>query len=163
LSQVVIVAAVGRNGVIGVEGRLPWKIPEDLARFRRLTTGHVLVMGRSTFESIGRPLPDRLNVVLTRRSDWSAEGVAVAGSLEDALDLAHGSGRVAFVVGGAEVYRAALLLADRMELTEVDAEPKGDTFFPEVDWSRWIESSRDSHEGFSFVSYERAGIGQTAG
>jgi dihydrofolate reductase len=151
----VIVAAVGRNGVIGADGRLPWRIPEDLARFKRLTMGHSLVMGRKTFESIGRPLPGRNIIVLTRRTDWASYGVDVAGSLEGALEIARSRGEVAFVAGGAEVYRAAMAVADRMELTEVDAVPDGDTVFPDVDWSLWTETERESHDGFSFVTYDR--------
>lgn len=155
MSRVVIVAAVGRNGVIGVDGRLPWQIPDDLARFKQLTMGHVLVMGRATFESIGRPLPGRSTIVLTHRANWSHDGVEVAGSLERALALAAGREQDVFIAGGAEVYRSALGVADGMELTEVDAEPEGDTWFPEVDWSEWSEVRRISCEGFSFVSYER--------
>ena len=153
--RVVIVAAVGRNGVIGVDGRLPWKIPRDLARFKELTMGQALVMGRATFESIGRPLPGRDNIVLTRRPDWSHEGVDVAGSLADGLEIASSRGKDVFVAGGAEVYRSALDVADRLELTEVDAEPDGDTWFPVVDWSQWREVSRQTHPGFDFVSYDR--------
>ena len=156
MSRVVIVAAVGRNGVIGVDGRLPWRIPDDLARFKELTMGHSLVMGRATFESIGRPLPGRSTIVLTRRAGWSHEGVEVAKSLEEALASAAARSQDAFIAGGAEVYRSALDVADGMELTEVDAEPEGDTWFPEVDWSDWREVGRDTREGFSFVSYERS-------
>lgn len=151
----VIVAAVGRNGVIGIDGRLPWRIPDDLAHFKRLTLGNAVVMGRETFESIGRPLPGRTNIVLTRRPDWSHEDVDVAGSLEEALEIAGSCGQDAYVAGGAEVYRSALAKADRMELTEVEAEPEGDTWFPPVDWSRWHEENRDDHPGFSFVTYYR--------
>lgn len=158
-----IVSAVGRNGVIGTDGRLPWRIPEDMAHFKSLTMGQALVMGRATFESIGRPLPGRTTVVLTRNTDWTAEGVRVAASLDEALDIVDSLGLDAFIAGGAEVYRAALDVADRMELTEVDAEPEGDTHFPEVDWSRWREKSREPNEGFSFVTYERRGTASTKG
>lgn len=154
--QVTIVVAVARNGVIGAEGDLPWRLPEDLARFKRMTMGETLVMGRKTFESIGRPLPGRNTIVLTRRPDWAEEGVEVAGSLEHALAMAAERGQDLFVAGGAEVYRAALGVADRLELTEVDAEPDGDTFFPPVDWSRWTETAREQHPGFAFVTYDRA-------
>lgn len=150
-----IVAAVGRNGVIGVDGRLPWRIPEDLARFKDMTMGHALIMGRATFESIGRPLPGRSNIVLTRRDDWSAPGVDPVGSLQEALRLADSRGQDAFIAGGAEVYEMALRVADRMELTEVDAEPAGDTWFPEVDWAEWRETERLPNRGFTFVTYER--------
>ena len=155
-NRVVIVVAVGRNGVIGVEGGLPWRIPEDMARFKRLTMGHALVMGRETFASIGRPLPGRVNIVLTRRPEWSHEGVEVAGSLDDALAIAASRGQDAYIAGGAEVYQEGLAVADRIEMTEVDAEPDGDTWFPEVDWSQWRESSREPHPGFTFVTYDRA-------
>lgn len=153
--RTVIVAAVARNGVIGVDGRLPWRIPEDLARFKRITMGHALVMGRATFESIGRPLPGRTNIVLTRNEEWSHEGVEVAGSLDAALEIARARGQDVFVVGGSEVYQTALDVTDTLELTEVDAAPEGDTWFPNVDWSEWQETARETHEGFSFVTYER--------
>lgn len=152
--RVVIVAAIARNGVIGVDNGLPWRIPDDLARFKRLTMGNTLVMGRATFESIGHALPGRVNIVLTRRRSWQHEGVEVADSLEKALQMVP-EGQDAFIVGGAEVYRAALPEADRLELTEVDAEPDGDTFFPRVDWSVWEEIWREPHDGFEFVTYER--------
>lgn len=153
--RTVIVAAVARNDVIGVDGRLPWRIPEDLARFKRLTMGNAVVMGRETFESIGRPLPGRSNIVLSRRPDWSCQGVLVARSLEEALEIAASHDQDAYVAGGAEVYRTALRTADAMELTEVDAEPEGDTWFPPVDWSQWRETARERHPGFAFVTYER--------
>lgn len=153
--QTVIVAAVASNGVIGFEGRLPWSIPEDLARFKELTMGHALVMGRATFESIGRPLPGRTNIVLTRQTGWSSPGVEVAGSWDEAVAIAAVRDQDLYVVGGAEVYRTGLESADRLELTEVDTSPEGDTWFPEVDWSQWTETARESHPGFSFVTYHR--------
>lgn len=153
--RTVIVAAVARNGVIGARGRLPWRIPQDLAHFKELTMGQALVMGRATFQSIGRPLPGRSNIVLTRNPDWAHEGVDIARSLEEAVDIAASRGQDVFIAGGAEVYRSALATADRLELTEVDAEPEGDTWFPSVDWSQWHEVDRRSHPGFTFVTYER--------
>lgn len=154
--MIVLVAAVGRNGVIGVDGGLPWRIPGDLKRFKEMTMGHALIMGRATFESIGRPLPGRRTVVLSRRPGWSHDGVEVATSLEEALAIAGSSGLHAYVAGGAEVYRAALEVADRLELTEVDATPDGDTWFPAVDWSQWRETGREEHDGYAFATYERA-------
>jgi dihydrofolate reductase len=154
--QTVIVAAVGRNGVIGVDGGLPWRIPEDLARFKTLTLGNTLIMGRATFESIGRVLPGRSTIVLTRNPAWSHPGVEAVRSLAEALEVVSARGDDAFVVGGAEVYRQSLKVADRLELTEVDAAPHGDTFFPDVDWSRWREVARVRHPGFDFVTYHRA-------
>lgn len=149
-----IVAAVGRNGVIGIEGRLPWRIPDDLARFKKMTMGSTLVMGRATFESIGRALPGRTTIVLTRNSEWSHPDVSVAGSLEEAIVSGRVQGDV-FISGGAAVYRAALDVADQMELTEVDQAPDGDTYFPDFDPTRWDVIERDPHPGFTFVTYRR--------
>lgn len=149
------IAAVARNGVIGAQGDLPWRLPADLRRFKALTTGHVLVMGRKTFESIGRALPGRTTIVVTRRPGWSADGVRVASSVDDALAAAAELGPETFVAGGAEIYAQTLAHADRLELTEVHAEPEGDTFFPELDRSAWLEVAREPHDGFDFVSYVR--------
>lgn len=151
-----LVAAVGRNGVIGRDGGLPWERTGDLAHFKALTLDHVLVMGRRTYESIGRPLPRRTTVVVTRRPDWSgAEGVLVAHDIAAALDVAASVDDEVFVIGGAEVYAATLPFADRLVLTEVDQAPDGDTFFPGYDRSAWQETARETHEGFAIVTYER--------
>jgi dihydrofolate reductase len=150
---VTIVAAVARNGVIGSSSDLPWYIPEDLKHFKALTMGHTLVMGRKTYDSIGRPLPGRTTIVITRQPDWSVEGVLVARSFEEALKLADGND--VYVAGGGEIYALALPYADRLELTEVDQTPDGDIHFPTVDWSRWRETTRDPHQAFAWVTYER--------
>ena len=154
---VTIVAAVARNGVIGVDGRLPWRLPDDLRRFKELTLGHVLVMGRKTYESIGHPLPGRTTIVVTRNPSWDsgAADVRVAGSVSDAIKAAASLEREVFLVGGAQVYAEALPLADRLELTWVDAEPEGDTTFPEVDWSTWRELRREVGDGVAYVTYGR--------
>ena len=152
---VTLLAAVARNGVIGVDGGLPWHLPDELALFKELTLGHVLVMGRRTFESVGRPLPGRTTVVVTRRPDWDAEGVLRAGSVDEALALAREVDDEVFVVGGAQVYAAALPAADRLALTFVDADPEGDTRFPEIDWSRWREVGRRDGQGWTHVTFER--------
>ena len=154
--ETVIIAAVGSNGVIGVENRLPWRIPEDLARFKSMTMGQSLVMGRSTYESIGRPLPGRSTIVLTRDPGWQSEGVSVSGSLEAALEMVESRGHDAYICGGATVYEEALGVADVLELTEVDQDPEGDTFFPDVDWSAWQEAARIERPGYAFVTYRRA-------
>ena len=154
---VTIVAAVARNGVIGVDGGLPWRLPDDLRRFKELTLGHVLVMGRKTYESIGHPLPGRSTIVVTRNPFWdpgSAE-VRVTGSVSDAIAAAASLDSNVFVVGGGEVYAEALALADRLELTWVDTGPDGDTRFPEVDWDEWREFRREQAEGVAYSSYER--------
>jgi dihydrofolate reductase len=154
---VTIVAAVARNGVIGVDGGLPWRLPDDLRRFKALTLGHVLVMGRKTYESIGYPLPGRATVVVTRSGQWepgSAE-VRVAAGVPEAIAVATAIDDEVFVVGGAQVYAAALPLTDRLELTLVDAEPEGDTAFPDVDWEDWLELRREEGDGVAYVTYER--------
>jgi dihydrofolate reductase len=154
-----IVAAVARNGVIGADGGLPWHLPDDLRLFKETTLGHVLVMGRHTYESIGRPLPGRTTVVVTRSSDWSpdAEEVVVARDVEDALARARAIDDEVFVVGGGELYAAALPHTDRLVLTFVEQEPDGDTRFPEVDWAEWRETSREPGDGWVRVTYERDG------
>jgi dihydrofolate reductase len=155
---VTLVAAVARNGIIGVDGGLPWRLPDDLRRFKRLTLGHVLVMGRKTYESIGHPLPGRTTIVVTRNPSWDpgAAEVRVAGSVSGAIEAAAALDHGVFVVGGAEVYTAALPLADRLELTWVDAEPEGDTTFPELDWRDWREVHREEADGAAYATYERA-------
>jgi len=157
-----IVAAVARNGVIGREGGIPWHIPEDMARFRALTTGHPVLMGRKTWDSLPdrfRPLPGRRNVVVTRNPVWTADGAERAASLDTALELLDDPETV-FVIGGASLYDQALPLADDLELTEVDLEPEGDAFFPAWDREAFEEMSRDarvSEDGtpFAFVTYRR--------
>ena len=154
---VTILAAIARNGVIGVDGGLPWHLPDELALFKKTTMGHVLVMGRRTYESVGRPLPGRTTVVVTRRPDWrvNEKHVRRAGSIPEALEVAASVDDNVFVVGGAQIYADALPYADRLALTLVEAEPDGDTLFPEVDWSQWHESSRQPGEGWTHVIYER--------
>ncbi|MBE5530116.1 dihydrofolate reductase [Laribacter hongkongensis] len=133
-----LIAARARNGVIGLDNRMPWHLPEDLAYFKRVTLGKPVVMGRKTFESIGRPLPGRLNIVVTRNPGWQAAGVQVAHSLDAALALAAAAApEEIMLIGGAELYRQALPQADVLYLTEIDAEFAGDAFFPEVDLARW--------------------------
>jgi dihydrofolate reductase len=157
---VTILAAVARNGVIGADGGLPWHLPDELALFKELTLGHVLVMGRTTYESVGRPLPGRTTIVVTRRPDWEpgAEGVRRAASVAEALRVAGEIDDEVFVVGGAQVYQAALPDADRLALTFVEAEPEGDTRFPEVDWSAWREVARRPGAGWTHVTYDRQAV-----
>jgi dihydrofolate reductase len=154
---VTILAAVARNGVIGVGGGMPWRLPDEQALFKELTLGHALVMGRRTFDSIGRPLPGRTTIVVTRNPEWQfpSERVLRAGSLAEALAAAGEIDDEIFVVGGAGVYAETLPVADRLALTFVDAEPDGDTFFPAVDWSDWAEVARRPGDGWVQVVYER--------
>ena len=158
---VTLVVAMGANGVIGVDGGLPWRLPADLASFKKLTMGHPMVMGRATFESIGRPLLGRTTIVLTRDPRWSAPGVEVAQTLEAALERAHELDDEVFLVGGAQIYAQALDagLVDLMCVTRVAASPEGDTRFPKIDWLQWREVGHVPHGGepsFDIVTYERA-------
>jgi len=153
--RVVLVAAVADNGVIGADGDIPWRIPEDFAHFKRTTLGHTLVMGRATYDSIGRPLPGRTTIVLTRTPDWSSDGVLVAPSLEAALALAEDLPGDVMIAGGATVYAAALPVADEQVLSEVHRSPDGDTRYPSFDRSVWVESSREAHDGFDVVRWVR--------
>ena len=160
--RVSLVAAIAQGGVIGRDNAIPWRIAEDARRFRTLTMGHPVVMGRRTWDSLPdrfRPLPGRRNVVVTRGSDWHADGAERAGSLDEALRLLDGAPQM-FVVGGAELYAEALPLADELLLTEIDAEVDGDTFFPSWDRAAFHEESREQHLSetgirFSFVTYVR--------
>lgn len=160
--KVSLLAAVARDGVIGRDGTIPWRIPEDARRFQELTLGHPVVMGRRTWESLPdrfRPLPGRRNVVVTRNATWRADGADRADSLDEALRLVGGEPQV-FVIGGAELYAEALPLADELLLTEIDAEVEGDTFFPSWDRAAFHEKSREQHLSetgipFSFVTYLR--------
>jgi len=160
--RVVMVAAVADNGVIGAAGRIPWRIPGEQKHFRAVTSGHTVVMGRRTYESIGRPLPDRTNVVVTRRTDWSAPGVHVAHTVEDAVALARDLPGDVMVIGGAEVYAAALRLADEQILTEVHASPEGDTCYPDFDRAEWVEARREAREGYDVVWWARSPVSADA-
>ena len=157
--RVVLVVAVADNGVIGVDGDLPWRLSPDLAHFKRTTLGHVVVMGRKTYESMGRPLPGRTNVVVTRNPSWSADGVLVAGSFDEALAAAATHDGDAMVIGGGEIYAQALDRADAIVLTEVHLAPEGDARFPSLDPAQWRETAREANEhegvGFDFVWLDR--------
>ena len=168
MPSIVVVAAVARNRVIGSAGDLPWRLPADLRRFKAVTLGKPMVMGRKTFDSIGRPLPGRRTIVVTRDAHWSAEGVETASSLAEALAMARGGATgepepdEVVIAGGGEIYAQALPLADVLRLTWVEAEPEGDALFPEVDFAGWRETARESHPAedgrpaFAFVDYARA-------
>lgn len=165
--KIVLVAAIGDNNVIGHEGRLPWRLKSDLAHFRKLTIDKPVVMGRKTFQSIGRALDRRTNIVITRDASFAAPGVVTAASFEAALDLARkdavarGTDEI-MVIGGSDVFAASLPLADRLEITHVHAAPEGDVTFPLIDPAVWREVSRTEHEagpqddaGFAVASYVR--------
>ena len=165
--RLALIVAMDRGRCIGVDNNLPWRLPADLQYFKRITSGKAIVMGRTTFDSLGRPLPNRTNIVMTRRPDWEGPiGIRVVHSLEAALALAEAVAVVnaqdeALVIGGAELYAQALPVVSRMYLTEVEAETEGDAYFPAFDRAAWREVSRERHHDeasdlwFSFVVYER--------
>lgn len=154
-----LIVAFAKNNVIGINNTLPWHLPEDLKRFRALTTGHHIVMGRKTYESLGRLLPGRTTVIVTRNKNYKLEGALIAHSLESAVDLCQNDTE-AFVIGGAELYQDGLRLANKLYITEVDLSVEGDAFFPKLDLNLWQETSREAHTSaqgllFSYISYVR--------
>jgi dihydrofolate reductase len=159
MSEIVLIVAAAANGVIGKEGSIPWRLPQDMKRFKSLTLGHTVVMGRKTWDSLpdkNRPLPGRKNIVLTRQWDWKAQGAVTAQKLDEITDDATGS---VFVIGGSEIYRIALPLVTRIELTEVHRDFDGDAVF-NFERSQWRETLREDHvtdDGlrYSFVSLVR--------
>ena len=154
-----LIVAVSRNGVIGLDNQLPWRLPDDLQYFKSVTMGKPLVMGRKTYDSIGRPLPGRTNIVITRDASWSAPGVNVATTLDDALLLARkacldsGVDEV-MVIGGEQIYRMTITVADRLYVTEVDAEIAGDAFFPTIDPQQWQRNRVELPEVTGSYSYQ---------
>jgi dihydrofolate reductase len=155
-----IIVAIAKNRAIGKDNKLLWYLPNDLKHFKDVTTGHTVIMGRKTFDSVGKPLPRRRNIVVTRQ-DISIEGCEVVKSIEAALALCAGEDEV-FIVGGAEIYRQAIPLTDRIYLTIIDQEFEGDTFFPELNTGDWQETQRENFEpddknkySYSFITLER--------
>jgi dihydrofolate reductase len=158
--RIYLLAAVAANGIIGAKGELPWRLPEDLKHFKRLTMGHPIIMGRRTWESLKGPLPGRDNIVVTRTAGYDAPGAAVASSLESALALCLGE-PVVFVIGGSQLFAESLPIAAGLVMTEIYRDFDGDTRFPQYDRSRWRETQREPHvtaDGmkFDFVLYEPA-------
>ena len=159
MSTLTIIVATDQQGGIGINNTLPWKLPEDLAHFKRLTTGHPIIMGRKTFDSIGRPLPNRRNIVITRNAAWRHDGVEAVGSVEAAVALLDGA--EGYVIGGAEIYKQSMDLTDRLIITEVGLTFDCDAFFPAIDPATWEETARESHTSdtaglrYAFVTYRR--------
>lgn len=153
-----VIAAIARNGTIGRDNTLPWHLPEDLKHFKALTMGHHIIMGRKTYVSLGRLLPGRTTVIVSRNQDYAVSGAKVVSSLRQAIQACAGDEEI-FVIGGAELYREALPMAGRLYLTEIDEDFDGDAFFPEYPQSAWREVARERHVGagglpFSYVTYE---------
>lgn len=160
-SRLSLIVAMAKNRVIGANGAIPWHLPNELKLFKSVTMGHHIIMGRKTYESIGRLLPGRTTVIVTRQQDYRAEGAVIAHSLQDAVVASAGDDEI-FVIGGGELYQAALPLADRVYLTVVDAEPEGDTYMPQMAPAQWREHSSqafaadDRHRhSYRFMVYDR--------
>jgi len=161
MSFISIIVAKSRNNVIGSEGNLPWHIPEDLKKFKSITMGKPMIMGRSTFESIGKALPGRKNIVMTRDKGYQADGISVAHSLEEALILCEQAGEI-MIIGGGEIYKIFIGMVNRLYLTNVEKHIDGDVFFPEIDLSKWKVMSKEEFPvsterkiGFSLEMLER--------
>lgn len=156
--KISLIAALAANRAIGRDNQLAWHLPQDLQHFKRLTLGHHIIMGRKTFESIGRPLPGRTTVIVTRQSDYAVAGCLVAHDLQQALQLCHGQDEV-LIAGGAQIYAQALPLADRLYLTELAIAVDGDAFFPEFDRTHWQLTVKETQEGpdfaYAFCQYDR--------
>jgi len=159
MSKLSLIVAIAQNRVIGADNALPWHLPEDLKRFRALTTGHHIIMGRKTYDSLNKLLPNRTTVIVTRNPQYKVPGALIAHSLADAIKQAVNDDEV-FLIGGAELYRDGLNLADKLYLTEIDASFEGDAFFPEINLAEWVEIHRETHVSekglpFSYITYQR--------
>ena len=158
-NNISLIVALAKNNVIGLNNTLPWHLPEDLKHFRSLTTGHHIIMGRKTYESLGRLLPDRTTVIVTRNNDYQVDGALIAHSLDAAIALCQNDEEV-FVIGGAELYQVGIKLANKLYITEIELDVPGDAYFPAYDVAEWQESSREAHTSaqgllFSYITYIR--------
>lgn len=159
MTKLSIIVAIAKNRVIGINNTLPWHLPEDLKRFRALTMGHHIIMGRKTYDSLGRLLPGRTTVIVTRNTDYKVEGALIAHSLQDAIALCKADDEV-FLIGGAELYQEGLKLSSKLYITEIALDVEGDAYFPEYSSDEWQESSREAHVSeqglaFNYVTYVR--------
>jgi dihydrofolate reductase len=160
--MITLIAAIAKNNALGKDNDLIWHLPADLKRFKKVTTGHPILMGRNTFESIGKPLPNRTSIIITRNNNYFVDGCLIANSIEQAIELTEG--KDAFIIGGAQIYKDALEqnLVDRLDITLLHHEFEADAFFPEIDMEIWKEVAREDFKAdeknkydYSFVSYER--------
>jgi dihydrofolate reductase len=159
MTKLSIIVAIAKNRVIGINNTLPWHLPEDLKRFRALTMGHHIIMGRKTYDSLGRLLPGRTTVIVTRNKDYKLEGALIAHSLQDAIGLCKADDEV-FLIGGAELYQEGLKLSNKLYITEIVLDVEGDAYFPEYSSNEWQESAREAHVSeqglaFNYVTYVR--------
>lgn len=157
-----IVVAMGNKREIGVDNNLLWHLPKDLKHFKDITSGHPIIMGRKTYESIGKPLPNRTNIVVSRKADWFEEGILIVGSIKEAIKFAKKIDENVFIIGGGNIYAQTIDLADRLEVTQVDADFPADTFFPKIDAKVWAKTNETCHEkdeknnfDFCFQTFDR--------
>jgi dihydrofolate reductase len=161
--MITVIAAIAKNNAIGKDNDLIWYLPADLKRFKKVTTGHYILMGRNTFESIGKPLPNRTTIIITRNKNYSKEGCLIAGSIEEAIELAKEEAQL-FIIGGAQIYKEIMAkdLADQLDITLVHSEFEADVFFPEINANIWKEAAREDFKAdekndydYSFISYQK--------
>jgi len=157
MKEIIIIAAVSKNNVIGKDNKIPWHIKEDFLHFKELTTGHPIIMGKNTYLSLPkRPLPNRENIILNFKEDkYNPEGAVIKHSLKEAIDYAHSINDIIYIIGGASVYKQSIDLATKLEITKIDKEYQGDTFFPEINLNIWKVIKEEKHDGYSFLTYVR--------
>ncbi len=160
--MITIVVAMGLNNEIGTDNQLLWHLPKDLKHFKEITSGHPVIMGRKTYESIGKPLPNRTNIVVSRKNDWFEEGILIVGSIKEAVKFAKKVDEEIFIIGGGNIYEQTIDLADKLEITLVKTHLHADTFFPKIDTKLWKKTSETYHEkdeknnyDFCFQTFER--------
>ena len=160
--MITLIVAMGKNREIGKENQLLWHLPKDLKRFKELTSGYPIIMGRKTYESIGKPLPNRTNIVISRKNDWFEEGILIVGSIKEAVKFAKKIDEEVFVIGGGNIYEQTIDLADKLEVTLVDAVLDADTFFPKINEKIWQKTNEERHQkdeknefDFCFQTFER--------
>ena len=161
--MITLVVAMGLNREIGVDNQLPWHLPKDLKHLKEITSGHPIIMGRKTYESIGKPLPNRTNIVVSRKTDWFEEGILIVGSLKEALKFAQKIDKDIFIIGGGNIFEQTMEIADKLEVTEIKTTIDADTFFPKIDEKIWQKTNETCHEkdeknnfDFCFQTFERA-------
>ncbi|UOE40589.1 dihydrofolate reductase [Chryseobacterium suipulveris] len=162
--MITLVVAMGLNREIGIDNQLPWHLPKDLKHFKEITSGHPIIMGRKTYESIGKPLPNRTNIVVSRKTDWFEEGILIVGSLKEALKFAQKIDKDIFIIGGGNIFEQTMEIADKLEVTEIKTTIDADTFFPKIDEKIWQKTNETCHEkdeknnfDFCFQTFERKG------
>ena len=149
-----IIAAISENNAIGYQGKIPWHIPEDLKRFKQLTTGNTIMMGRKTYESIGKPLPNRTNIVITKNKNFRATGIIIAHTLEEAIEQSKNFQHT-YIISGQQIYEQTMPLANKLEITHVHKTVQADTFFPQIDYTKWKETNKIEKKEYSFATYEK--------